>query len=129
MPDLGRAFLAAAARSPRACAIVDGDRRLTYTDWLDRIRRAVAGLDALGLGPGDHLVTVLRNRLEAATLHWACQFTGVAVTPVNWRFTGAELAYVLADASSPGNTSWKPEHLPRPRVAETNPSIGHEGRT
>ena len=129
MPDLGRAFLAAVARSPRACAIVDGPRRLTYAEWAVRIGNAAAGLDALGLGPGDHLVTVLRNRLEAATLHWACQLAGVAVTPVNWRFTGAELAYVLADASSPGDTTWKPEHLSRPRVAETNPSIGHEGKT
>ena len=100
MPDLGRAFLAAAARSPSACAIVDGGRRLTYADWLDRIHRAIAGLDALGLRPGDHLVTLLSNRLEAATLHWACQLAGVVVTPVNWRATGDELGYVLRDADA-----------------------------
>ena len=100
MPDLGRAFLAAAARSPTTCAIVDGDRRLDYAGWLDRIHRAVAGLDALGLRPGDHLVTVLRNRLEAATLHWACQFAGVVITPVNWRATSDELGYVLGDAEA-----------------------------
>ena len=100
MPDLGRAFLAAAARSPSACAIVDGDRRLTYAGWLDRIRRAVGGLDALGLRPGDHLVTSLRNRLEAATLHWACQLAGVVITPVNWRATRDELGYVLRDADA-----------------------------
>ena len=100
MPDLGRAFLAAAARSPDACAIVDGDRRLTYSAWLKRILGAVAGLDALGLRAGDHLVTVLRNRLEAATLHWACQLAGVAITPVNWRATGDELGYVLRDADA-----------------------------
>ena len=100
MSSLGRAFLAAAARDPAACAIVDGDRRLTYADWLHRIGRAVAGLDALGLRPGDHLVTVLRNRLEAATLHWACQFAGVVITPVNWRATGDELGHVLDDADA-----------------------------
>ena len=100
MPDLGRAFLAAAARSPTTCAIVDGDRRLDYAGWLDRIYRAVAGLDALGLRPGDRLVTVLRNRLEAATLHWACQFAGVVITPVNWRATSDELGYVLGDADA-----------------------------
>ena len=100
MSSLGRAFLAAAARDPAACAIVDGDRRLTYAGWLHRIGRVVAGLDALGLRPGDHLVTVLRNRLEAATLHWACQFAGVVITPVNWRATGDELGYVLDDANA-----------------------------
>ena len=81
MPDLGRAFLAAVARNPAACAIVDGDRRIAYAAWLERIGRAVAGLDALGLRSGDRLVTALRNRLEAATLHWACQLAGVAITP------------------------------------------------
>ena len=100
MSDLGRAFLAAVARNPTACAIVDGDRRLTYADWLERVRRTAAGLDALGLGPGEHLVTVLRNRLEAATLHWACQFAGVVITPVNWRATPDELGYVLGDADA-----------------------------
>ena len=100
MIDLGRLFLAAVARSPEACAIVDGPRRLTYAEWAGRIGNAVAGLDALGLGPGDHLVTVLRNRLEAATLHWACQFTGVVITPINWRATGDELAWVLDDADA-----------------------------
>ena len=43
--------------------------------------------DELGLKPGDHLVTVLQNRWEAATLHWACQFAGIIITPVNWRAT------------------------------------------
>ena len=100
MPDLGRAFLAAVARDPAACAIVDGDRRLTYADWLHRVGRAAAGLDGLGLRSGDRLVTVLRNRLEAATLHWACQFAGVVITPVNWRATGDELGYVLGDADA-----------------------------
>ena len=100
MPDLGRAFLAAVARDPAACAIVDGDRRLAYAAWLERIGRAAAGLDALGLHSGDRLVTVLRNRLEAATLHWACQFAGVVITPVNWRATREELGYVIGDTDA-----------------------------
>ena len=100
MPDLGRAFLAAVARNPAACAIVDGDRRLAYAAWLERIGRAAAGLDALGLHSGDRLVTVLRNRLEAATLHWACQFAGVVITPVNWRATREELGHVIGDADA-----------------------------
>ena len=100
MIDLGTMFLGAAARSPEACAIVDGRRRLTYAEWAGCIGSAAAGLDALGLRPGDHLVTVLRNRLEAATLHWACQLTGVVITPINWRASGDELAWVLGDADA-----------------------------
>ena len=85
MLDLGTSFLASVSRDPRALAIVDGETRLTYAAWYARISDTVAGLDRLGLKPGDHLVTVLQNRLEAATLHWACQFAGLVLTPINWR--------------------------------------------
>src|SRR5262249_13488467 len=62
MLDLGASFLASVARDPDALAIVDGDVRLTYSAWYERISALVAGLDALGLEGGDHLVTVLQNR-------------------------------------------------------------------
>ncbi|MBI3513428.1 MAG: AMP-binding protein, partial [Proteobacteria bacterium] len=100
MLDLGRTLMASAERSPNALAIVDGALRLSYRDWRARILGLVGGLDALGLKPGDHLVTVLQNRWEAAALHWACQLAGVIVTPLNWRAKADELDYCLADADA-----------------------------
>jgi 2-furoate---CoA ligase len=100
MLDLGTSFLASVARDPVALAIVDDDVRLTYTQWYQRISQVVAGLDMLGLKPGDHVVTVLTNRWEAATLHWACQFAGIVITPVNWRATASELDFFCADAEA-----------------------------
>src|SRR5215470_7206721 len=87
MLDLGLSFLGSVARDPNALAVVDGEVRLTYAQWYRRISALVAGLDSLGLVPGDRIVTALGNRWEAATLHWACQFSGVIITPVNWRST------------------------------------------
>jgi 2-furoate---CoA ligase len=100
MLDLGTSFLAAVARDPDALALVDGDVRLSYRQWYGRISSVVAGLDALGLRAGDHLVTLLQNRWEAATVHWACQFAGIIVTPLNWRSTAEELDYCLGDAEA-----------------------------
>jgi 2-furoate---CoA ligase len=100
MFDVGTSFLAAVARNPDAVALVDADRRLTYAQWLTDITRLVGGLDALGLRRGDHLVVMLQNRLEMATLHWACQLAGIIVTPVNWRATADELDYFLGDADA-----------------------------
>jgi 2-furoate---CoA ligase len=100
MLDLGTSFLASVARDPDAIAIVDGDLRLTYAQWFRRISSVVAGLTELGLKPGDHLVTILQNRWEAATLHWACQFAGIIVTPLNWRVKADEIDYCLADAGA-----------------------------
>jgi 2-furoate---CoA ligase len=100
MLDLGTSFLASVARDPDATAIVDGDLRLSYRDWYRQISALVAGFDALGLAPGDHLVTLLQNRSEAATIHWACQFAGIIITPLNWRSTADELDFCLADAEA-----------------------------
>jgi 2-furoate---CoA ligase len=100
MLDLGSSFLASVARDPNALAIVDADVRLTYAQWYRRISALVAGLDSLGLKSGDHLVTVLQNRWEAATLHWACQFAGIIITPVNWRSTASDIDFFLADAEA-----------------------------
>ena len=100
MFDLGRTLLASVERNPQAPAIVDGELRLTYAQWLDRIERVAAALASVGLGHGDHLVTVLSNRFEAATLHWACQMLGVVVTPLNWRATRDDIEYCLRDADA-----------------------------
>ena len=100
MLDLGLSFLGSVARDPNALAVVDGELRLTYGQWYRRISALVAGLDSLGLAPGERVVTALQNRWEAATLHWACQFAGVIVTPVNWRSTAGELDFFLQDAEA-----------------------------
>ncbi len=100
MLDLGTSFLASVARDPHALAIVDGDLRLTYREWYGRISSVVAALDRLGLRQGDHIVSLLQNRWEAATLHWACQFAGVVITPLNWRSTADELDYCIDNAEA-----------------------------
>src|SRR6202046_2458074 len=100
MLDLGLSFLGSVARDPKALAIVDGEMRLTYAQWYRRISSLIAGFDAIGLKAGDHLVTTLQNRWEAATLHWACQFAGIIITPVNWRSTASEIDFYLEDAEA-----------------------------
>jgi 2-furoate---CoA ligase len=98
MLDLGNSFLASVERDPDALAIVDGSVRLTYAQWHRRISAVVAGFDELGLMPGDHLVTFLQNRWEAATVHWACQFAGIVITPVNWRAKDDEIDYCIENS-------------------------------
>jgi 2-furoate---CoA ligase len=98
MLDLGRTFLQSVERRPQRLALVDGELRLTYLDWYARIRSVCTALSELGLRRGDHLVVVLQNRWEAATLHWASQFLGLILTPLNWRAKEDEVEYCVADA-------------------------------
>lgn len=100
MLDLGTSFVASVARDPEAIAIVDGNLRLTYRQWLAKIASLVEAFDRIGLRSGDHLVTVLQNRWEAATLHWACQFSGIVITPINWRAKADELDFCLENSEA-----------------------------
>jgi 2-furoate---CoA ligase len=100
MLDLGSSFIASVARDPNATAIVDGDLRLTYREWYSRISSLVASFDRIGLRPGDHVVTMLQNRWEAATIHWACQLAGIVITPVNWRAKAEELDFCIGDSEA-----------------------------
>jgi len=100
MLDLATSFLASVARDPEALAIVDGTVRLTYSAWYKKISALDAAFDALGLEAGDHLVSVLQNRWEAATIHWACQFAGIIITPLSWRSTAEDLNFCIEDAGA-----------------------------
>src|SRR5499426_2758375 len=98
--DLGSAFAVSVARHPGAEAVVDGMHRRTYAQW-DRDIRAVAGaLARIGLGAGDHLAVVMRNRHEMATLYWASHMLGLIFTPISWRGSLDEIAYCLEDCEA-----------------------------
>ena len=100
MLDLGNSFLGSVERKPDALAFVDGKVRLTYAQAYERISALVAGFDELGLMPGDHLVTALQNRYEAALIHWACQFAGIVITPLNWRSKADEIDYGIENSEA-----------------------------
>ena len=100
MLDLGTTFLQTVERSPNATALVDGTLRLSYTQWYQRISQVARGLSTAGLKPGDHVLAIMQNRWEMATLHWACQFNGLIMTPLNWRAKADEIVYCAHDADA-----------------------------
>jgi 2-furoate---CoA ligase len=73
---------------------------MSYADWYRDIASVAGGLQDMGLRTGDHLVVVMRNRYEMATLYWACQLLGIVFTPVSWRATADEIGYCLEDAEA-----------------------------
>src|SRR6195952_2886204 len=100
MFDLGTSLIASVARDPHAIAIIDAGMRLTYREWFGKISALVSAFDQLGLKPGDHILTALQNRWEAATLHWACQLAGLVITPINWRAKSDEIDFYLSDSQA-----------------------------
>ena len=136
MLDLGTSFLASVERDPRALAIADGELRLDYASWYRRISAVAASLTELGLKPDDHLLTILQNRWEAATLHWACQFVGIVITPVNWRASATELDFLIENSKAKmvvyedvaaDAVAQSPVAQSRPRIALGPPKTGETG--
>jgi 2-furoate---CoA ligase len=98
MFDLGRTFLAAVERRPHAVAISEGSLSKTYESWYDDIQRVAQGLENLGIKRGDRVLVAMQNRWQMATIHWACQFSGIVTVPLNWRSTCQELSHCITDA-------------------------------
>jgi 2-furoate---CoA ligase len=98
--DLGRTFLQAVERCPRYLAIVDDQHRHTYEEWALFVGALEQYLLEQGLKKGDRVLSILQNRFEAATLHWACQMVGITIVPINWRAKSDEIEFYLNNSQS-----------------------------
>ncbi len=79
-------------------AIICGTERLLYAQFHERVRRLAAGLLATGAAPGDRLGVLMPTCHRYAELHFAAAYTGLVLTPLDYRLTAPELAYLLNDA-------------------------------
>ncbi len=86
---------------PERPAIVFHGRPITYGTLEARIRRATATLRRrLRVGRGDRLAWLGLNHPDSLILLFACARIGAMLTPLNWRLTAAEIAYIIADAGA-----------------------------
>jgi fatty-acyl-CoA synthase len=80
----------------RRTAVRDGERRWTYAQHADRVRKAAGVLrDRLGVTPGDRVATLLPNVVGMLELHYAVPGAGGVLVPLNTRLAAAEYTYVL----------------------------------
>ncbi|WP_372656971.1 AMP-binding protein [Hydrogenophaga sp.] len=68
----------------------------THREQLARTAQLAAGLRGLGVGPGDRVAILARNRIEFLDLLGAAAHLGAIVSAINWRLSTAEVALVLA---------------------------------
>ncbi len=71
-------------------------RSLTYAALDERAARAAALLEARGVGEGDRVAILSRNRLAFFEALFACARLGAILVPLNWRMPPAELDPLLA---------------------------------
>ncbi|MEU8542145.1 AMP-binding protein [Streptomyces sp. NPDC048717] len=103
---------------------------LTFAELADRVERYAAGLDGLGVRPGEVVAFQLPDWWEAAALTLACWRVGAVTMPLSSRFGRREVGRMLAATGAvllvttdrhPG-----PEHIEAlARLADDLPALRH----
>ncbi|MEU4831967.1 AMP-binding protein [Streptosporangium sp. NPDC023615] len=94
-----RGFYEIANADPGRTAVV-ADVTLTYGELRERVDRVSHGLLERGTRPGDTVVTVLPNGVDAITMMLATYQIGAYHVPVNWHYTAEEIGYIVADCAA-----------------------------
>jgi acyl-CoA synthetase (AMP-forming)/AMP-acid ligase II len=100
--NVGDALTRTASRYPDAEAVVDGERRWTWTELEQRANRLANGLLADGYSVGDRLAIMAGNCAEFLVVHYACAKIGLVLVPINLGWRSGEIAYVLGHSRTRG---------------------------
>ena len=88
-----------AKRQPEKTALVMGEERLAYRELNERVNRLANGLIARGIGPGDRVGILAENSIDFVAVVLAVAKTGAALVPMNFRYSGDEIAYVVGNCA------------------------------
>lgn len=81
-------------------ALVDGDRRLTWSQLDAAVDAAARGYSAAGLVPGYRVVLLMANSVEFVTSYLGCLRAGLVAVPLNTGLTKAEISTVIAHSGA-----------------------------
>jgi acyl-CoA synthetase (AMP-forming)/AMP-acid ligase II len=95
---LGDLLLMAADTQPDRMAIILPDQRCSYAEVRDAAFRRALSLQALGVGPGDHVGLLLPTGMDFVETMFATALLGAVTVPVNARYMPPELAYLVENA-------------------------------
>jgi fatty-acyl-CoA synthase len=99
-------------------------RILTYAE-LDRRAAAIAAMmGARGVGEGDRVAILCRNRIAFFESLFACAKLGAILVPLNWRMPPAELDHLIGDSGPKLLLYGAEDSGAVPRLAAAPPAIG-----
>jgi fatty-acyl-CoA synthase len=96
--NLGYLLQNSAGKYPEKTALVSDAGRWSYKELNQRTDQLAASMLNAGLKKGDRVGLLLYNSRYFVEAYFAAVKIGLVVTPVNFRLTGGEIAYVLNDA-------------------------------
>ena len=93
---LGELFGEVAAAFPDAVAYVEGDDRVTYSEWVRGADSLAATFAERGVGPGDVVAFYLGSSIDFAVGYAAASRLGAVATGINTRLGPNEITAILA---------------------------------
>src|SRR5438128_3520251 len=85
---------------PERVAVIDGDSRWTYAQFLDRCDRWSAVLQKLGISPGDRIAYLSPNTHAQLESFYAIPQIGAVLVPLNYRLTADDFVYLINHSGS-----------------------------
>ena len=80
---------------PEREAVIDGDLRLTYAQFLDRCDRWSSALQRLGVLAGDRIAYLAPNTHAQLESFYAVPQIGAVLVPLNYRLTADDFVYLI----------------------------------
>lgn len=80
---------------PEREAVVDGDLRLTYAEFLERCDRWSMALRSLGVQQGDRVAYIAPNTHAMLESFYAVPQLGAVLVPLNYRLIADDFAYLI----------------------------------
>ena len=81
---------------PERVAVIDGDSRRTYAQFLDRCDRWSAVLQKLGISPADRVAYLSPNTNAQLESFYAVPQIGAVLVPLNYRLTADDFIGIIA---------------------------------
>jgi fatty-acyl-CoA synthase len=96
-------------------AVIDGERRFSYAEFLDRCLRLGGALRNMGVAEGGRVAVLAPNTHVLLEAHYGIPFAGAVLVALNTRLTAADLSSPITHHSSTA---------PAPSALRSHPSRG-----
>jgi amino acid adenylation domain-containing protein len=94
-------------------ALIEKDRKVSYSELRCRVLQVAADLLRDGVGRGDRVVILVANSIEFVVAFWAIQYVGAVAVPINPDIKSAKLHWIIRDClpSAVLVHAWTSAHL------------------
>lgn len=85
--------------APDKPAVIDRttERRVTFGELDERVRRLANALSNTGLTKGERVAVLSKNAIEYFEVYYTCARIGLIAQPLNWRLSPEEIGRILND--------------------------------